>query len=106
VDALLLALSGDWETWLRGGCRHQAESAFPRLVLARAGLPRLPCGSKLCDESQHSWLFWVPATAAAAFGQLGDLEPARKAVRELLPFVLISARWHVGSSASGFNPTP
>ena len=47
--------------------------------------------------------FWEPATSAAAFGQLGELEPAQKALKEFSPSVLISQRLLPRNSGSGLT---
>ena len=87
---ILLALSGEWER----GCevaarRHAAESSPSWLVLACNGFQRLPQAGlprirRRHPENQHAGLFLGPATSAAAFGQLGEREPAEKALNELL----------------------
>jgi tetratricopeptide (TPR) repeat protein len=87
---ILLALSGDWER----GCAA-ADAAMklnphfpgwywlaPLFHAYHKGDYRAAAGFAM--RVNIPGYFWVPAMTAAAFGQLGDLEAARKALGELL----------------------
>ncbi|MBA2259895.1 MAG: hypothetical protein H0W18_13445 [Acidobacteria bacterium] len=87
---LLLALCGDWE---RGCAAAEAARKLnphfpgwywlaPLFHAYHKGDYRAAVGFAM--RVNIPGYFWVPATTAAAFGQLGDLEAARKGVRELL----------------------
>ena len=87
---LLLALSGDWER----GCAA-AEAArklnphFPGWYWLAPSFNAYHKGDyreaiAIAKRVNIPGYFWVPATTAAAFGQLGDLGAAQDALRELL----------------------
>ena len=87
---LLLALCGDWER----GCAaaeaaRQLNPHFPGWYWLAPLFHAYHKGdyraaADFALRVNIPGYFWVPATTAAAFGQLGDLGAARKAVRELL----------------------
>ena len=87
---LLLSLSGDWER----GCAA-AEAArklnphFPGWYWLAPAFNAFHKGDyreaiAAAKRVNIPGYFWVPATTAAAFGQLGDLGAAQNALRELL----------------------
>jgi TolB-like protein/Tfp pilus assembly protein PilF len=103
--SLLLALSGAWDRGLEvSNAARNLNPHYPGwywLTPMFHAYHRCDYRATIDTASRFNMpgYFWVPASQAAAFGQLGETEPASKAVSELLlirPDFAVTARGEIG----------